>query len=71
MSLFGTLRRAWKRHDDHLAERAYRNEGAEARLESFNDGLETAEITQKVYGLHGAGGPAVLPADDPPSGDLP
>jgi len=62
MSLLGTLRRAWKRHDDHLAQGAYRNEAAEARLEALDERLETAEMGQKVYGPPD-GGPAA--GDEP------
>jgi hypothetical protein len=58
MNLFKTLRGAWKRHDEKLAEDAYRDRDGIARLEAYDSELETAEIRGNALGAPGHGGMA-------------
>ena len=59
--LIGNLRRAWQRHDQKLAGRAYRNHGAESRLEGLDDQIETGEIGRAVFGVPGGVGDSTKP----------
>jgi hypothetical protein len=53
VKLFAYLQRAWKGHDEKLAQRAYADRAGVERLEGLNDQLETTEVVGKVYGAPG------------------
>ena len=50
MKLLANLRRAWKRHDEKLADTAYRTEARIEHAKGPDERLETIDGVGKAYG---------------------